>query len=80
MIEYNFKASKGFDGTQDQTITVNTYHVFSTIVTLFRLVGVHCGIYDKTTATRLDLPIHHIPVNLFVSSLGVAYILILTLT
>ena len=37
------------------------------------MVGIHCGIYDKTTATSLDLPIHPIPINLFVASLGIAY-------
>src|SRR5574341_562853 len=36
------------------------------------MVGVICGIYDKVTATRPDLPIHHIPINLAVTSLGVA--------
>ena len=73
LIEYKFKARKGFDGTEEQRISNNTFHVFPTIVTLFRLVGIHCGIHDKTTATSLDLPIHPIPINLFVASLGIAY-------
>ncbi len=73
MLEYKFKASKGFDGTQDQTITIDTFRVFPTIVTLFRLVGVQFGIHDKKTATKLDLPIHSSAINLFVASLGIAY-------
>jgi hypothetical protein len=72
-LEYRYKIDKGFEGTQDQQITIHVDHYFTTVVTLFRLMGVTCGIYDKTTATRLDLPIHHIPLNLFVSALGVAY-------
>jgi len=77
-IEYNFKTTKSFDGTQDQTIPdqptpIQTSHIFSTITTLFRLVGVHCGLLDTTTTTKLDLPIQGYSINLFVSSLGVAY-------
>jgi hypothetical protein len=49
VIEYKFKERKGFEGVGDQGLAVNTLHIFSTIVTLFRFVEVHCGIHDKAT-------------------------------
>lgn len=74
LIEYKYKVRKGFDERGEiEGEVVNTHHYFSTVVTLFRLIGIHCGIHDVTSVSELDLPIHFIGVNLFVSSLGVAY-------
>jgi Apea-like HEPN len=67
IFEYDFNADK----YSRSEIQIDTRLVFSTIVTLFRLVGVDCGVYDRITITRLDLPIYLLGLNFSVASLGV---------
>ncbi len=50
---------------------IDTTYVFSTVVTLFHLIGVDCGIYDRATVTRSNLPIHLGNLDFNVSSVGV---------
>jgi hypothetical protein len=64
-LEYRYKINKGFEGTQAQEITIRVDYYFATVVTLFRLLGITCGFYDKTTATKLDVPVYHYSINLF---------------
>ena len=72
-LQYRYTMDKGYKGTQDQRVTLDVSHHFFTIVTLLRFLGITCGIHDKMTATKLDLPIRHYTINLFVVALGVAY-------
>jgi hypothetical protein len=69
ILEYDFKTDK-YSRHEEQ---IDTVLVFSTVVSLFRLVGNDCGIYDRTTITRLDLPINLGGLNFFVASLGTAH-------
>lgn len=74
LIEYKYKVRKGLDARGEiRGGALNTEENFTTIVTLFRLLGIHCGIQDILTISDLDLPIFHMGLNLFVASLGVAY-------
>ena len=74
LIEYKYKVRKGLDVQGEiQGGALNTEENFTTIITLFRLLGIHCGMQDILTISDLDLPIFHMGLNLFVSSLGIAY-------
>jgi hypothetical protein len=69
IFEYNFKSDK----YSRLEARIDTRLVFSAAVTLLRLVDNDCGIYDRTTVTKLDLPINLIGLDFSVTSLGVEY-------
>lgn len=69
IFEYNFKSDK----YSRLEVGIDTHRVFSVAVTLLRLVGNDCGIYDRTTITRPDLPINLIGLDFSVASLGVEH-------
>ena len=76
IIEYKFNVKKGFDISfeeQSRCFPNDSINIYWAIVTLFRFVGVDMAILENITTQLLDIPTAKWTLNLFVSSLGVAY-------
>jgi hypothetical protein len=73
VIEYKFKVVKGEDDNYQGDFRHRTTHIFSAVVTLFRLLEINLAIYDEYTMSTLDIPIGYGPLNLFVTALDVTY-------
>lgn len=71
--EYKFSVIKGEDDNHQSDFRHRTTSVFSSVVTLFRLIKINLAIYDEYTVSILDIPVGSAPSNLFVSALGVTY-------